>query len=126
MLKYQLFLSCLALLLCACGAQPKPAPESQPTLVLEEQSPAWYSSRALDAVTADYLALGYGSGASLEAARNIAIREIAQRIQTRVESNSSDNRRESYDGERLSYWSRSDLDFDTDPTFSRFGLRLNR
>ena len=49
---------------------------------------------------------------------------IAQRIQTRVESNSSDNRRESYDGERLSYWSRSDSELFVRSSAQLSGLEL--
>ena len=115
------FSGCLGLtlaLLSACTTPPKPIP------VPEAQPPYWYSTGNLGANTANYLALGYGSGASLEMARNVAIREIAQFMQAEVESSSSDISRESYDGERLSYWSQSDSEIIVRSSARLSGLKL--
>ena len=57
-------------------------------------------------------------------ARNVAIREIAQFMQAEVESNSSDIRRESYDGARLSYWSQSDSELFVRSSAQLSGLDL--
>ena len=126
--KFFLGCSCSVLaLLAACSTPPKPPapiPEAQPALEVPAPVPTWYSARALDASTAKYLALGYGSGASAEVARNVAIREIAQFMQAEVESNSSDIRRESYDGARLSYWSQSDSELFVRSSAQLSGLDL--
>ena len=125
MLKSKFCLGCLSLaLLAACSTSPKPAPapESQPEL--QASIPAWYSNGTLDDTTAEYLVLGYGSGASLEAARNEAIKEIAQRIQINVESNSSAAAGETRDGDNLSYWSKSDSELFVRSSAQLSGLDL--
>ena len=120
-------LGCLSLaLLAACSTPSKPVPalEVSPTPEIQAPVPDWYSARALDASTAKYLALGYGSGASLEAARNEAIKEIAQRIQINVESNSSAAAGETRDGDNLSYWSKSDSELFVRSSAKLSGLDL--
>ena len=124
--------SCSVLaLLVACSTPPKPpapipVPEAQPALEVPAPIPAWYSARALDTTAAKYLALGYGSGASAEAARNEAVREIAQRIQSDVESSSSAASGETRDGDNLSYWSKSDSELFVRSSAQLSGLEFLR
>ena len=119
--------SVLALLVACSSTPPKPAPTfeaPQPALEVPAPIPDWYSARALDATTAKYLALGYGSGASAETARNSAVREIAQRIQSDVDSSSSAVSGETRDGDNLSYWSKSDSELFVRSSAKLSGLDL--
>ena len=125
MLKSKFCLGCLSLaLLAACSTSPKPSTATKAQPEAQASIPAWYSSRALDATTAKYLAIGYGSGASSDTAQNAAISEIAKSIQSDVESNSSAAAGETRDGDSLSYWSKSDSELFVRSSAQLSGLDL--